>query len=187
MRTRLTDAQTWTILTLPRASDAELATMLGAKTSTVHNARWRLSRKGWTCSVRYAACRHCGQPATLKGRSSTHAYHRSCRPAALRAIQQRIDAERPVTLERVARLHQWQQATQVRTLAQATSNGRRWSDAEDAVVLELIDRPIEETCEELSRSMYAVAYRRVRLRKTLDKHANQASSTAPGIPRKSPP
>jgi hypothetical protein len=165
MRTRLTDAQIWTILTMPRASDAELAAMLGVKVSTVHNARWNLSRHGWSCSVRYAPCRLCGELATFKGRSSTHAYHASCRPIALKEITRRIDADRPVTPERVARLHEWQQATQERTLAQATSNGRRWSDAEDAVVLELMDRPVEETCEELGRSLYAVAQRRVALRK----------------------
>jgi hypothetical protein len=167
MRNRLTDAQIWTILTLPRASDEELATMICVKESTVHNARWKLSRSGWSCSVRYAPCRHCGELATLKGRSTTHAYHTSCRPAALRAIQQRLDAERPVTPERVARLHQWQQDTQARTLVQATSNGRRWSDAEDAVVRELMDRPIEETCAELDRSLYAVQDRRARLRRRL--------------------
>jgi hypothetical protein len=185
MRTRLTDAQIWTILTLPRASDAQLAAMLGVKVSTVHNARWKLSRNGWSCSVRYAPCRHCGELATLKGQSTDHAYHARCRPAALRAIQQRVDAEPPVTPEHVARLHQWQQATQERTLAQAASNGRRWSDAEDAVVRELIDRPIEETCDELDRSLYAVAYRRARLRQVLGKHANQASPVTPGISSKS--
>jgi hypothetical protein len=168
MRTRLTDAQLWTILTLPRASDAELAAMLGAKVSTVHGARWKLARNGWSCTVRYALCRHCGQPVTLKGRSTTHAYHPSCRPIAHKEITRRIDAERMVTPEQVERLHQWQYTTQARTLAQATSNGRRWSEAEDAVVLELMDRPVESTCEKLGRSMYAVAQRRVVLRqKTL--------------------
>jgi hypothetical protein len=165
MRSRLTDLQIWYILNAPFASDEQLAATIGAKVSTVHNARWSLSRKGWTCSVRYAACRHCGELATLRGASRTHAYHPQCRPLALTEIQRQIDAERPATPERVARLHQWQVDTQARTLAQATSNGRRWSETEDAVVLELIDRPIEETCEELGRSLYAVAQRRVALRK----------------------
>jgi hypothetical protein len=167
MRSRLTNAQIWTILTLPRASDVELAAMLDVKVSTVHNARWKLARAGWSCSVRYAACRHCGELAALRGASLKHAYHEHCRPAALRAIQQRLDAERPATPGRVARLHQWAQDTQARTLAQATSNGRRWSEAEDAVVLDLIDRPIEETCAELDRSLYAVQDRRARLRRRL--------------------
>jgi hypothetical protein len=71
----------------------------------------------------------------------------------------------------VARLHEWQHAIQARTLAQATSNGRRWTESEDAVVLELMDRLIEETCEELDRSLYAVAYRRVKLRRMLAEDA----------------
>jgi hypothetical protein len=167
MRSRLTDLQIWYILNAPLASDEQPASTIDAKVSTVHNARWSLSRKGWSCTVRYAACRHCGELATLRGASRTHAYHARCGPLALTEIQRQIDAERPVTPERVARLHQWAQDTQARTLAQATSNGRRWSEAEDAVVLELMERPVEETCAELDRSLYAVQDRRARLRRRL--------------------
>jgi hypothetical protein len=107
MRTRLTDPQIWMILTLPRASDAELAAMLDVKVSTVHNVRWKLARAGWSCSVRYAACRHCGELAALRGSSLKHAYHARCRPLARIEIQRRLDADRPVSADKIVRIQGW--------------------------------------------------------------------------------
>jgi hypothetical protein len=167
MRTRLTDVQIWLILNTPLASDEQLAATIGAKVSTVHNARWKLSRAGWSCSVRYAACRYCGELAALRGSSLKHSYHVHCRPLALTEIQRRLDADRPVPAEKIARIQQWGDATQQRTRRDATNAGIRWTDDDDAVVLDLMGRPIVETCEELRRSMAAVSHRRVRLRRLL--------------------
>lgn len=67
VRILLTDAQVWAILNAPGLTDAQLATALGVKESTIHNWRWLLARHGWTCGVRYAPCRHCGELAALRG------------------------------------------------------------------------------------------------------------------------
>jgi hypothetical protein len=152
MRTPLTDPQVWTVLPLPRASDEELPAMLGTKVSAVHNARWNLALKGWTCSIRYAPCRHCGELATLPGASRTHAYHAKCRPLALAEELRRLDADRPVTPEKIAKILEWGHALQEQTRHEATNAYTRWTEDEDVVVLPLMDLPLVETCEELRRS-----------------------------------
>lgn len=165
MRTQLTDLQIWTLLNAPDMTDVELAAVLGVKTSTVHGARWRLRRNGWTCSVRYAPCRLCGDTATLRGRSVKHAYHSHCRPAARRQIQQRLDEARPVMPEQVKRFHQWTDEAQQRSRTTATRTWARWTKDEDDILIALANRPLEVSCEELGRTLYAVNARRVVLRR----------------------
>jgi hypothetical protein len=165
MRTRLTDPQIWTMLNTTQASDEDLAAMMGVKPSTVHHARWYLSRKGWSCTVRYEPCRHCGELATLRGSSLNHAYHAACRPIARAKIQRRLDESREIPPEVIARVQQWGRDLQERTKSKAQNSGNRWTDDEDEIVIALIDQPIEFTCQNLGRSLYAVAERRKKLRR----------------------
>jgi hypothetical protein len=167
MRTRLTAAQIWMILTPPRASDADMTAMVGAKVSSVHNARWSLARTGWTCGVRYEPCHHCGDLATLRGSSPRHAYHALYRSLAQAKKQRRLDAERQVCPEQIARIQAWSNATQERTRRDTVNTGTRWIEDEDAIGLELMGRPSVETCDDLRRSKAAVAYRKVRRRCSL--------------------
>jgi hypothetical protein len=163
MLTRLTDAQRWVILQTPRASDETVAQIVGANRSTVHHARWRMARNGWTCSVRYGVCRYCGQPAALKGASRMHAYHAACKPLAQKRLQERRDMRRPIEDQQLTRLQRWRDAMQARTRALARNTGQRWTAGEDALVLALTDRPIIESCVRLGRLFAAVSKRRSRI------------------------
>jgi hypothetical protein len=165
MPKRLTDLQLWTILNAPDLTDANLATVMNVNVATVHGARWRLRRTPWSCTVRYEPCRYCGETATLRGSSRTHAYHAACRPLAERELQRRLDAQREVDPESIRKLYDWSVSTQARTVARATNNGARWTADEEAVVVAHMHRPVEETCAVLGRTMKAVAHRRGRIRR----------------------
>jgi hypothetical protein len=176
MRTRLTDDQVWTILNTPGMTDADLASALGVKESTVHNRRWLLKRSPWSCSVRYAPCRHCGEIATFRGQSARHAYHAQCRPIALRAIQRAIDAERLITPERVDRLHRWHRDAQQRSIAGATNAGARWTEDDDAYLLEHWDDGYEALAADLCRTVGAINLRRVVLKRRGQRTQDRANA-----------
>lgn len=164
---RIRDAEIWLVLHWPRLSDEQLALIIGANTSTVHNLRWRLRRRGWVCSVRYAPCRHCGKLATLRGASRKHAYHPWCRPDAKQAVTSRREDRLPPAARQLARITQYRTRLQAQTRQQAHNAGRRWTEDEEQIVLDLMDRPILETCAEVQRSFAAVSRRRSILRERM--------------------
>ena len=94
-RTRLTDHQLWQIVTAANdLTNAALAQALGVKTSTVHAARWRIRRSGWTCRVSYGVCPVCGEWFTRQDAAGRRVYHPGCRPIALRAWYSSASARR---------------------------------------------------------------------------------------------
>ena len=82
---RLTDDQLWAIVCAdPSITNRQLAETLGAHGNTVTHARRRLRRHGWTCSVSYTTCRHCGAAVTRQGNGQERrTYHPACRPVAV--------------------------------------------------------------------------------------------------------
>jgi hypothetical protein len=165
MPKRLTDLQMWTLINSQTASDASLAALIGSPVATVHGVRWRLRKHPWTCRVHYGTCRYCGNPMAIRTDFSRHVYHARCYAENRGEIQRRIDALRPITQERIDAIHRWSNKMQQRTLRSATRARQRWTHDEDDIVLAMMLRPIEDTCIELGRSMHAVAYRRVILRR----------------------
>jgi|GEM_PF-4434875 len=158
---KLSHEQRWTLMHMPPAiSDRDAALAIDASVSAVHNARWQLRTRGPSCPVRYRVCRHCGELFTARTNNARAAYHPECRPEALKLIQQRLDAARPIRPDALERAHLWTQDRQAETRPRATNHGQRWTAEDDAVVLELMDRPIVETCETLGRSLFAVERRR---------------------------
>jgi hypothetical protein len=157
---RLTDDQIWILLHILEVSVEHLAAAFGVTVTAIHNVRWRLRRRGWTCSVQYRTCRHCGELLTIRNSHAKMAYHDACRPEARAAIQRVLDAQRPVTAEKLKRAHEWSRTVQAETKRQATQHMRRWSRDDDDILVKLLDHPITETCEVLGRSLHAVQNRR---------------------------
>jgi hypothetical protein len=172
-RRPLTDDQSWVIVCATSdITDAQLAAALGVQVSTVHAARWRFRRQGWTCAVRFVACRHCGQLLLRRGRrDSRRDYHDECRPEARKRIQreidrrrwERADAERRnVVLER---WHEHQYDHQAETAKAATRHAARWTEYEDTVLIERNGEPLHVLAYDLGRTLWAVKDRRQSLRR----------------------
>lgn len=158
---KLTNEQLWILMHMPpEVSDQDAATAIDASASTIHHARWQLQQRGPCCPVRFRVCRYCGEVFTARTNNAKATYHPECREVARRLINQRLDAARPITLEKLDRVHQRTLDQQAETRPRATNHGQRWTKEDDAVVLALIDRPIVESCEALGRSLYSVMRRR---------------------------
>lgn len=166
------DAQSWIMLCAEASvSDAQLAESLGLKVSTVHAARWRFRRQGWTCAVRYTPCRHCGVPFTRRGRrDSRRDYHDDCRPESRRAIQSAIDRRRWKRLSTEARnaildrAHEHEAEHQAASQKTAVQHMSRWTEEEEAVLIERGGEPLHSIARDLGRTLWAVRARRWKLR-----------------------
>ncbi len=171
-RQQLTDAQSWSIVCAkPSVTDRQLAAALGVRASTVHAARWRLRREGWTCAVRYTDCLHCGVPFTRRGRrDSRRDYHDQCKPAARRTIQSAIDRRRWEEMPPEAcnvildRLHQHQAEHQAASQKRAVQHMTRWTADQDAELIERSGEPLHVLARDLGRTLLAVQARRWKLR-----------------------
>lgn len=172
MRKLLTDEQSWIILcTDASVSDGQLADALGVPVSTVHAARWRFRRQGWTCAVRYTLCLHCGAPLIRRGRrDSRRHYHDACRPEARRVVQRAIDRRRwermPAEARNVVldRAHEHEAGHQAASQASATQHMSRWTDDEDVVLIERAGEPLHRLARDLGRTLWGVRGRRWKLR-----------------------
>jgi hypothetical protein len=172
-RTALTDEQIWTLIQADASTlDRTLAAELRVNLSTVHNARWRFRRKGWTCAVRYVTCDHCGEPLIRRGRyDSTRKYHPGCAHQVKEQQAKEWERERwgnlsaseqQTVLDRGHRhTGRWQEATQ----GSATNKGRRWQVWEDETIMDPAAPPDYELATELGRTLHAVRGRRQVLRR----------------------
>ncbi len=173
VRKLLTDEQSWVIVSVdPSVPDRQLADRLGVPVSTVHAARWRFRRQGWTCAVRYTVCLHCGDPLTRRGRHhSRREYHDACRQEARRSIQRAIDRRRwkrmPVEARNVVldRAHEHEAERQAASQASAVQHKARWTEDEDAVLIERAGEPLHILARELGRTLWAILARRWKLRR----------------------
>lgn len=171
-RQQLTDAQSWIIVCADRSvSDQQLADALGLRVSTVHAARWRFRRQGWTCAVRYAVCRHCGKACTRRGhRDSRRDYHDTCRPEARRAIQSAIGRRRWEGMSpearnvRLDRAHEHEAEHQAVSQKTAVQHMSRWTAEEEAVLIERAGEPLHLLARDLGRTLWAARARRWKLR-----------------------
>lgn len=171
-RQQLTDAQCWVIVSAdPSVADRQLADELGLRVSTIHAARWRLRRQGWTCAVRYVACRHCSGALTRQGRrDSRREYHHECRTSARQAIQGRLDQGRwermPPERRNVVldRLHDHEAEHQTASQRTAAQHFSRWTPEEEAMLVERAGEPAYRLAHDLGRTLYAVRARKWRLR-----------------------
>jgi biotin operon repressor len=178
-REQLTDAQSWIIVCADSAlSDEQLADALGVRVSTVHAARWRFRRRGWTCAVRYTTCLHCGEAFTRRGRrDSRREYHDGCKPEARRGIQSAIDRRRWEKMTPEARnvildrAHEHEAEHQVASQKRAVQHMSRWTADEDAALSERAGEPVHLLARDLGRTLYAVRarVRTLRERGLLDK------------------
>lgn len=195
-RQQLTDAQSWIIVcAAPSVMDSQLAESLGVRASTVHAARWRFRRQGWTCAVRYVPCRHCGVPFTRRGRrDSRREYHDGCRPEARRAIQKRLDRRRwermPPEARNVIldRAHDDEAEHQAASQKTAVQHMSRWKEHEEAVLIDRAGEPLHLLARDLGRTLWAVRARvwKLRERGLLDRSRDTAArsrSTARCLPR----
>jgi hypothetical protein len=172
LRTALTDIQLWTLInTADGIADADLAATLDARITTIHAARWRLRRTGWTCAVSYGTCQVCGGTFTRQGhQAGRRAYHPACRPEALKQLNAGYDAERWELLSpqerrsRLDRAHQYVSDHQEQSVPTATRHGARWQDWEDAVIRDGFGRTDLALAQELGRTLYAIRARKRLLR-----------------------
>lgn len=167
-RILLTDDQLWLILHSEKhVSDHILAQAIGAKETTVHAARWRLQKQGWTCRVSYGTCQLCGEPFIRRGfRTGRRQYHAECYlknkqlenvPREKERWENHPAAVQEIILERGHRYDRyWQEVTQER----ATNSGSRWQLWEDELIVADDRPPDRELAIELGRSLKAVRRRR---------------------------
>jgi hypothetical protein len=161
----LTDEQNWAIITAPdTTTSVDLAGALNLAANTVVASRRRLRTEGWVCRVRYDTCPYCQRPVTVRIRSAQHAYHPECKPLAKLARQRERDADESRARDNVDRIRQWWVDKQEETRQKADQGGTLWTEEEDKLLLSMLDRPMEETCDLLHRSISAVNHRRRRLK-----------------------
>jgi hypothetical protein len=166
----LTDEQLWAILNELDTHYTELGPRLGTSLEAVRLAQYRMKRNGWSCKIRYGTCRFCGRPMTVRVRSSAYAYHRECKPAATSALKrQREDAAE--VEERSEYFRNWLLRQQEESKGAATKYRAPWTEEDDQVVLEMMEKPVAETCQVLHRTVYGIIARRHRLRKKMAKPA----------------
>lgn len=172
MRKQLTDQQSWVIVSTDSSvPDRQIANALEVRFATVHAARWRFRRQGWSCAVRYTDCRHCGVPLTRRGhRDSRRQYHDECRPEARTELQRAIDHRRwermaPEARNRVLdRAHEHEADHQAASQALAVRHRARWTEDDDAILIEPAGEPAHAIARDLGRTLWAVRSRRLKLR-----------------------
>jgi hypothetical protein len=167
-RIAFNDDQLWRLVHVHSdVSDVALAKSLGVQISTIHAARWRLRKHGWTCRVSYGTCRYCGKPFTRQGhKASRREYHPECYlankrehspPREKRRWQSLSASEQAAIIDRAHEHNsRWQELTQ----AKATNHMKRWQDWEDELILSPDAPPDHELALDLGRSLLSVRGRR---------------------------
>lgn len=168
----LAEETIWAIVQHPEMPAPALGRLLGLSESTVRNRRWEMREHGWSCSVEYKACLACGETVTVTASMSRKfPYHRDCRPGALKAINSRLDKERWRSLspeQKATKLdaaHEFEFDKQQELLDKATNQFARWTEDEEAFLLQNRHRTAYVLAEELGRSLYAVRMRIAVLRR----------------------
>jgi hypothetical protein len=171
-RRHLTDAETWDIINSFDESDSAIAGRLGVKVPTVHAARWRLARNGWTCRVHYTVCLYCGEQLTRRGsKTGKQLYHTDCREHVRTEWNARREPMRwestPTERQQLIlqRGHQHTERWQAETLDRATQGNKRWQEWENALILDSEAAPDHVLALELNRTLMAVRGRRRDLKK----------------------
>jgi hypothetical protein len=167
-RSYLTHEQIWTIITAPESvSSASMAREFGVSDAAVKRARILYRSQPWTCRVDYAPCDVCGLPMTRRGwRAMRQRYHPECRPVALKKMgavhHQARMARTPETArnEMMDRLHEWDDEGHRQSRAVAINHLKRWTPAEDVLVLDHPGKSDLDVALSLGRSLRAVKRRK---------------------------
>jgi len=174
---RFTDIQCAEIAWAERSeTTTALARRLSLPFDAVGQARRRFREHGFCCPVHWSMCPICGQPTA--GRTSRHRVHLSCRPGrdagyARRRYARLVDElgsgflmlSTKRQLASIERLHEATARDQELTLRSAHRGGKRWTQAEDAVLCEYPEKAARDLALQLGRSRFSVARRRSDLRK----------------------
>jgi hypothetical protein len=172
-RNPLTDYQIWVLVQADQnVADIELACSVGTQVSTIHAARWRLRKHGWTCRVSFGTCRYCSKPFTGQGhKAGRREYHPACYQANKKDLTASHDKRRWKCLsgsEKAEIFEQghrhtakWQEVTK----DQATNHMRRWQNWEDELILATNAPTDFELALDLGRSLLSVRGRRRDLKK----------------------
>jgi hypothetical protein len=169
----LTDEQLWVILNELDTHYTELGPRLNTSLEAVRLAQYRMKRNGWSCKIRYGTCRYCGKPMTVRVRSHAYAYHRECKPVATSMLKRQRESAAEVE-ERTEYFRNWLLRSQEQSKATATKYRAPWTEEDDQVVLEMMEKPVEESCQILRRTAYGIIARRHRLRKKMAKLAEDS-------------
>lgn len=173
----MSDDDLWMIVCHPERSAPDLARQIGTTATAVRNARMRFRREGWSCRIDYRPCAHCGGTvaASAGQRSKQIFYHRRCRPAALAAIQHRLDSDRWETMteaeraENVRRKDARERAKNARAFEAAHGHRRPWQQDELDRIFQSDQGTTDlELALELGRTVFAVRSKRQHLQRRQD-------------------
>lgn len=167
-RQRLSPEAIWEVINSSSDTPSrELALKVGSTYSAIHNLRWKLTKKPWTCRVSWQPCQECGEP--LIRPTSRKRYHDECRPAALKRLNASYEVNRSERLTddqieaRNHRRDEYYSDNQAKTLPRAHSKGRRWTDQEYEYLLANADTMrLPDIAMELGRT-YAATQTRLKM------------------------
>lgn len=153
-----------------------LARRLNLPFDAVARARRRFRDDGYCCPIHWAVCPICNQ--SIAGRTARHRVHIGCRNGRDAGYARRRYARLVQQLgsgflilspeQRVASLDRLHQATirdQEITLRSAYRGGKRWTQAEDALLRAYPEKAARDLALQLGRSRFSVARRRCDLRR----------------------
>jgi hypothetical protein len=168
---QLSDDAMWTIVCHPTTPAPALGARLGISNVRVNKIRHALKPAGWSCTVAYVPCAHCGALLTIGGHvRRDRAYHAPCRPAARTAIQATLDRRRWARADvdernrLLDRRTASDEAHQPRTRDAATQHGARWTEEELAYLIAHHAEAEHRLATALGRSLSAVRKRLLRER-----------------------